>query len=434
MKPTVYFLTRALFVGALFGALTACSINPVTGERQLSLMSAEQEVALGAENYLPSQQSQGGRYVVDPELTLYVQKVAQRLAEVSDRPNLPYEVVVLNNGVPNAWALPGGKMAINRGLLAELEDESQLAAVLGHEIVHAAARHGATQQTRNILLQAGMMAAGVAAAESDSQYGSLAMGALGVGAQAWQAQYSRSHELEADRYGMEYMVEAGYDPEGAVELQKKFMELSKNQNSNWLQGLFASHPPSQERMELNRKLAQQYGDGKRNKQEFMRATSQLREDQKAYENYEQARKLASEGDYDKALSLVESAIEQQPKENLFWEMKGRLLVAKDREKDAIAAFDRAIAANPEFFRPLVLRGVTHKKLDNNRQAEADLEASLQLLPTQLASYHLGELALARGNAAEAIGYFRAAVQGGGELGQAAQNQLTKLGAVSGQAQ
>src|SRR5690606_10065539 len=162
--------------------LTGCTVNPVTGEKQLSLMSAEQELAVGSEHYVPSQQSQGGRYVVDPELTLYVNEVGKRLATVSDRPNLPYEFVVLNNGVPNAWALPGGKMAINRGLLVHLEDESQLAAVLGHEIVHAAARHGASQNTRNILLQAGMMAAGVAAASSDSQYSALALGALGVGA------------------------------------------------------------------------------------------------------------------------------------------------------------------------------------------------------------------------------------------------------------
>src|SRR5690606_21191723 len=117
---------------------------------------------------------------------------------------------------------------INRGLLVHLEDESQLAAVLGHEIVHAAARHGASQNTRNILLQAGMMAAGVAAASSDSQYSALALGAVGVGAGAWQAKYSRSHELEADRYGVDYMVRAGYNPQGAVELQQTFMKFSQN--------------------------------------------------------------------------------------------------------------------------------------------------------------------------------------------------------------
>src|SRR5690625_4051774 len=143
----------------LFIALTvttACTVNPVTGDRQLSFLSAEQELALGQQHYVPSQQAQGGRYVVDPDLTVYVNQVGQGLADVSDRPGLPYEFVVLNNVVPNAWALPGGKMAINRGLLVYLEEESQLAAVLGHEVVHAAARHSASQLTRNLMFAYGL--------------------------------------------------------------------------------------------------------------------------------------------------------------------------------------------------------------------------------------------------------------------------------------
>lgn len=126
---------------AFAASLTGCSVNPVTGEKQLSLIPESQELAMGAEQYIPTQQTQGGRFYVDPELTLYVQQVGQKLARVSDRPDLPFEFVVLNSSVPNAWALPGGKIAINRGLLAKLEDEAQLASVLGHEIVHAAARH-----------------------------------------------------------------------------------------------------------------------------------------------------------------------------------------------------------------------------------------------------------------------------------------------------
>ena len=122
--------------------LGSCAVNPVTGQRELGFISEQRELTIGAEQYSPSQQSQGGQFSVDPELTDYVQGVGQRLAEVSDRP-LPYEFVVLNNSVPNAWALPGGKIAVNRGLLSELNNEAELAAVLGHEIVHAAARHGA---------------------------------------------------------------------------------------------------------------------------------------------------------------------------------------------------------------------------------------------------------------------------------------------------
>ena len=110
----------------------------------------------------PSRQSQGGDYYLDQSLQTYVAGVGQRLAAVSDRPDLPYEFVVLNNDVPNAWALPGGKIAINRGLLVLLEDEAQLAAVLGHEIVHAAARHGASQMTRGTLANIGLVTLGVA--------------------------------------------------------------------------------------------------------------------------------------------------------------------------------------------------------------------------------------------------------------------------------
>ena len=148
-----------------------CSVNPVTGENQLILVSEAQELQMGAQAYAPTKQSQGGEYDVDPELTRYVQNVGNRLAAVSDR-QLPYEFTVLNNSVPNAWALPGGKIAINRGLLTELGSEAELAAVLGHEIVHAAARHSAQQMSRGLLSQ--VLVVATAIATSDSDYGNLA--------------------------------------------------------------------------------------------------------------------------------------------------------------------------------------------------------------------------------------------------------------------
>ena len=129
----------ALLLGCL---ATACAVNPVTGQRELVVVSDQQAIAIGTKNYLPAQQVQGGAYRTDPALVAYVQEVGQRLAATSGV-DLPYEFVVLNNSVPNAWAMPGGKIAINRGLLVELNNEAEMAAVLAHEIVHAAARHGA---------------------------------------------------------------------------------------------------------------------------------------------------------------------------------------------------------------------------------------------------------------------------------------------------
>ena len=90
-------------------AIGGCSVNPVTGKSQLSIISPQQEIAIGEKNYSPSRQSQGGDYYLDPALQTYISGVGKKLAAVSDRPNLPYEFVVLNNRVPNAWALPGGK-------------------------------------------------------------------------------------------------------------------------------------------------------------------------------------------------------------------------------------------------------------------------------------------------------------------------------------
>ena len=419
-------LSPILAIGALAWSLTGCVVNPVTGKSQISLMSPEQEVATGAQNYVPAQQSQGGQYVVDPGLTAYVQKVGKKLAAVSDRPDLPYEFVVLNNDVPNAWAMPGGKLAINRGLLVYLEDEAQLAAVMGHEIVHAAARHGAQQQTQNVLMGAGVLIAGVAIAEKKPEYGALGVGALAVGSQAWQAKYGRDHELQSDEVGMKYMAKAGYDAQAAVELQEIFVKLSEGKNAGFIEGLFASHPPSQERVSKNRQHASKYPGGVRNKDAFQRAMAQVTKDKKAYANFQKAQKLAGEKKYIDAMAYVDQSIAQQPKENLFWEMKGQLLLQQDKTSEAVVALDRAVQANPKYFKPYVFRGIAYSQLGKNDMAEKDLLVSQRYLPTQIAAYYLGEVSLAKGNRAQAAQYYQQAAQGGGDIGEAAKGKLGKL--------
>ncbi|WP_039916814.1 M48 family metalloprotease [Cellvibrio mixtus] len=418
-------LFRLLGISLLL-TVAGCVTNPVTGKSQISLMSPEQEVASGAQNYGPAQQSQGGQYVVDPGLTTYVQSVGKKLAAVSDRPDLPYEFVVLNNDVPNAWAMPGGKLAINRGLLVYLQDEAQLASVLGHEIVHAAARHGAQQQTQNVLMGAGVLIAGVAISEKKPEVGALGMGALAVGAQAWQAKYGRGHELQSDEVGIKYMAKAGYDAQAAVELQEIFVKLSEGRNSGFIEGLFASHPPSQERVDKNKATAAKYPGGVRNKEAFQRAMAQVNKDKKAYENYQKAQKLAGEKKYIDAQSYVEQSIAQQPKENLFWELKGQLLLQQKKTNEAVGAFDKAIQANPKYFKPYALRGIAYYEDGKRDLAEKDLLASQRYLPTQIATYYLGEISLAKGNKSQASQYFQQAAQGGGEIGEAAKGKLERM--------
>ena len=420
-------LKQLLTCAILTTGLTACAVNPVTGKKEMIIDSVQQDISAGQQNYGPSQQSQGGKYVVDPGLSAYVNQVGRKLAAVSDVPNLPYEFVVLNNDTPNAWAMPGGKLAINRGLLVQLADEAQLAAVLGHEIVHAAARHGASAKTQQMVVGAGALLAGVAIANKKPEYGILAVGALAVGANAWNSKYSRDHETDSDRYGIKYMVKAGYDPQAAVELQELFMRMSDSREPNWLEGMFASHPPSRDRVAANREEITQYPKGGvRNKDVYQRAIAQLTKDKDAYKNYQEAMKSAKAKQYGQALSLVENSIQQQPRENLFWELKGQLLLQQDRNKEAIPALDRSIAANPNFFRPYIYRGMAYKELGNSGNAERDLVASQRLLPTQEASEQLGEIALAKGDRNAARAYFQQVAAGGGAAGERAKARLAQI--------
>ncbi len=191
-KPSSSLLTKAAnYSLALFlaVAITACGTNPVTKKKEFQLVSQDKEIAIGKENYSPARQSQGGDYIIDPELTAYVQGIGNRLGKVSDRPELPYEFVVLNDSTPNAWAMPGGKIAFNRGLLYELNSEAELASVMGHEIVHAAARHGAKSMERGILMQGAMIAVGIGAHKT--VYGILIVGGSQLGMQLATSKFGR---------------------------------------------------------------------------------------------------------------------------------------------------------------------------------------------------------------------------------------------------
>lgn len=419
-------LRSALIIFISFFALASCAVNPVTGKRELSIISASQEVQMGAENYVPYQQQQGGRYVVDPDLGRYVSEVGQRIAAVSDRSGLPFEFVVLNNSVPNAWALPGGKIAINRGLLVELKDEAQLAAVLGHEIVHVAAKHSVQKMQQSQILGLGVVATAVLTRDTD--YGEVATAGAGLGAGLWAAKYGREQELQSDAVGMEYMVRAGYDPRAAVELQETFVRLSQNRaNQGWLQGLFASHPPSQERVEKNRAMAAQLGSvGTRNTSGFHRAIAQLKKDQPAYELHMQALAAASNDNFDEAIRLLDRAIAIQPQEALFFTAKGQVELANKRDSRAAEAFTKALSLNPDYYVGHLGLGLIQKKQNRLAQAKPNLLNSTKLLPTQIAYFHLGEIEMAEGNRDAAITYFQRVAQQGGELGERATAHLQTL--------
>ncbi|MFN2257874.1 MAG: M48 family metalloprotease [Desulfuromonadaceae bacterium] len=424
MNQCIPVLRNALVTLCLLSSLSACAINPVTGKNELAFVPESTELSMGAEQYGPGRQMQGGDYTTHPEIVKYVRSVGGRLAAVSDR-GLPYEFHVINDGTPNAWALPGGKIAINRGLLSELSSEAELAAVLAHEIVHSAARHGAQNMERGLLLQGAVLATAVAT--SNSEYAGLATGGAGLASQLITHKYSRGAELEADYYGMRYMARAGYDPHAAVELQRTFVRLSEGRQSNWLEGLFASHPPSMERVEANQRTAAELNKGGELGAERYTAVMQpLLRDQPAYEKYTQGRKALEQGEMGTALRRAEEALALQPKEPLFHSLRGDIRLKQQRYEDAITNFDRAIALDDSFFHYYLQRGLAHQELNQTRQAQADLERSIKFLPTAPALNGMGQLALNRGDTNTAKKFFASAASSQSPAGQAARSALVRL--------
>lgn len=416
---------RPSLVAVIALSLASCVVNPVTGNRELALVSAAEEVDIGEAQYAPSRQMQGGDYILDPALTQYVRGVGQRLAAVSDR-DLPYEFVVLNSSVPNAWALPGGKIAVNRGLLTELDSEAELAAVLGHEIVHAAARHGALAMQRGLLLQGAVLATAAVAGRGD--YSSWAVGAAGLGAQLINQRNGREAELESDYYGMIYMSRAGYDPQAAVTLQETFLRLSQGRGEqDWLAGLFASHPPSAERVAKNRATAATLpAGGTLGREAYQAATASLRRAEPAYEGYDAARRALANDDFAAAEAGALQAVRAVPGEGHFHALLGDIDYRQERFADAAAHYADAIARNDQYFYYYLRDGFARQRLGQLDTAETDLRRSLALLPTAEAYYGLGSLAERRGDRAMALENYRQAAQSTGAAGQAAQEAIVRM--------
>lgn len=404
--------------------LGGCATNPVTGKSEISIISEAWELKTGEQQYAPARQSQGGDYLADEEVQAYVSEVGQKVAAASDR-KLPYEFSVINNGVPNAWALPGGKISINRGLLTELGSEAELAAVLGHEVVHSAARHGAKGVERGTILQVATAAAGIATANTD--YGKYVAVGAGLGSQLINSRYGRGAESESDRYGMDYMSRAGYDPQGAVDLQQTFVDLSGQKDSSFLDGLFASHPPSKQRLEANKAYAKTLPKGGiTGKARYQQVMARLNETKPAYENYEKARQMAKDNRPKEARKLVNLAIKKEPNEGHFHSFLGDLELDAKRYTSAQNAYSEAIELNPGFFYPHLQSGITSEKQDALKQAKSRLNRSIELLPTAQAYNALGNIAERQGNTDEAREYFAAASQDPSASGQAALNSLIKI--------
>lgn len=230
-------LFNSFLVASLIGFLAGCETAPVTGRSQLILFPESQDAALGLEAY--RQILAKSKVSKDTRLDGRVQTVGKRIAAVSGHPEFDWEFTLFENDQPNAFALPGGKVGVNTGLFKVAENDAQLAAVIGHEVAHAIARHGAERMSQGVLAETGLAVLG--ASTKKASYVQLAAAAATLGVIL---PYSRTQESEADHIGLLYMAEAGYDPREAVELWRNFERLGGRRPPEFL----STHPGQKTRI------------------------------------------------------------------------------------------------------------------------------------------------------------------------------------------
>jgi len=380
---------RICFIFALTLAapllFSGCAVNPVTNEREFSLMSETQEIEAGRKAYPLYTQKSGGRYL-DDELQSYVSEVGKKIAAKSHRPGLTYSFNVVNDDNINAYALPGGKISITRGLLARLDNESQLAAVLAHEIGHVTARHGAAGYTRQVL--AGVLStAGIAAMEAADISGRefIAQGGL-VGMQLVLTNYSRDQERQADSLGTEYMVAAGYDPRGMVEVME-VLDSAKKGSPSRIEQMFSSHPLTSERLDAAKRRTDSYPDRFKTTERlgyghFEEKTGKLKEDTPAFDKVADGKRLMTEGKELEGLKLIREGAKSAPNHAvLFAALASAELKAGD-DKLAAEAASKSVELDPGLFQARYAAGLAEFKLSEYEESIKELDAAEEIVPGQ----------------------------------------------------
>lgn len=277
----------ALFLTLAAGCGTTVQ-NPVTGRAERTVMDERSELEQGRQQHAQVLAEYG--VVKDEGVQAYVRRIGQRLAEHSERSQLEWHFTVLDSPEVNAFALPGGYVYVTRGIMAYMDSEADLAGVMGHEIGHVTARHGAQRATRAQTAGIGVLAASVLGAILEgrgvSGAGQLASGLSQNVAAGYIAHYGRDQESQADQLGAEYLSRAGYDPHNMVDVvevlrnQERFeadlaraQGRSPQQGSNWL----ASHPTNEQRLRDIAQITAQYkgSHGSDNRQAYLQMLSGL---------------------------------------------------------------------------------------------------------------------------------------------------------------
>src|SRR5438128_1273968 len=244
-------LILSLLVVCVAAAVTDCARNPVTGRREIVLVSESQEIAMGQQSDPQVREEYGT--VDNAALQAYVQAMGRKLVAVSHRPNLEWHFTVVDSPVVNAFAVPGGYVYMTRGILAYLGNEAELAGVMGHEIGHVTARHSVRQITRQELAQVGL-GVGSVLSPALGRLGDLAGSGLGLVF----LRFSRDDEREANRLGVEYAARAAYDPRQVSNFFDVLGRMSAANDRQTIPGWLSTHPDPPQRVQTTRMLAEEW--------------------------------------------------------------------------------------------------------------------------------------------------------------------------------
>ena len=353
-----HFLWLTSLSAAGWGA--GCARSPVTGKPQLMLVSEEEEIQVDKQ-YSPLQFSSDYGTVRDKALSEYVSDVGKSMSSRTHRPKMPYSFRVVNATYVNAYAFPGGSIACTRGILLDLDNEAQLAALLGHELGHVNARHTAQQMSKGSITQVFVGGLSVLAGVAGGGLGQVAAQLGTIGAGALLASYSRDNEREADALGMEYMVKAGYDPKGMVGLMDMLRSLNKSKPSA-IELMFSTHPMSDERYATAVKRA---------KEDYPKAASLPVYRERYMDNTERLR-------------AQKEAIEEM--------QKGEQLMAKEKFKEAESHFRKALREAPEDYAGLVMMATCQLVQKDYREGLRYAEEAQSVYPREAQAHHLSGFA------------------------------------------
>ena len=345
--------TRRDFIRATSAVLAAaaapgCVTNEATGRQQLMLHSEESEVAFDKSVY-PRLITESYGIYNDSVASKYISELGARLAAASHRPTLPWQFKIVNNVEINAWALRGGSIAMNRGILLFFKDEAELAAVIGHEIGHVNARHGSEGDSQRLMAEATLQIAASNMGGVDKNLAGMMLNISSFVAEATLMKYSRVMEFEADALGMEYCNKIGINPNGQVDVQAKIGEMEPK-NQSLFRLLQRTHPTGVERvgkaMALMNEKYSSFKDIPRNKERYMDNIANVRRNKKSIMALQDGWSQLQQGQVPMAQMTLVSVLKKAPEDYMALILLAEVQNGLEQYKDGLALSSAALKLSP----------------------------------------------------------------------------------------